>query len=77
MLVSAISLANGNSFNMSSNVPYYGIRNVDKDDETVLNSFAPFKGIQQDKTSQIFDKINEWQNFCHQRILGQKLDIMA
>ena len=77
MLVSAISLTNGNSYNISNNMPYYGIRSIDKDDETASVSFAPFRGIQQDKTSQLFDHINEWKNFCHKNILGQKLDIMA
>ena len=77
MLVSAISVANGNNYNMSSSMPYYGIRNIEKADETVFNSLAPFKGIRQDKEVQLFDHINEWQNFCHKKILGQKLDIMA
>ena len=46
--------------------------------DTSFNSTQPnLKKIQDKKLNEIYDSINEWKNFCHEQILGGKLDIIA
>lgn len=78
MLVSAISTNNNNGYNVSSNMPFYNSRSNETIGDTAFNSLTPNKKIvSQDKTPQVFDNINEWQNFCHKQILGEKLNVIA
>lgn len=78
MLVSAISTNNNNGYNVSSNMPFYNSRSNETIGDTAFNSLTPNKKVvSQDKTPQVFDNINEWQNFCHKQILGEKLNVVA
>ncbi len=78
MLVSAISTNNNNGYNVSSNMPFYNSRSNETIGDTAFNSLTPNKKVvSQDKTPQVFDNINEWQNFCHKQILGEKLNVIA
>ena len=78
MLVSAISTNNNNGYNVSSNMPFYNSRSNETIGDTAFNSLTPNKKVVcQDKTPQVFDNINEWQNFCHKQILGEKLNVIA
>ncbi len=78
MLVSAISVNNNNGYNLSTNVPFYNSR--ENIGDTSFNSLTPYtvkKTAPTDKLPQVFDNINEWQNFCHKQILGGKLNVIA
>ncbi len=77
MLVSAITLHNANGYNMANSVP---VKSKDVIGDTSFNSLTPLtakRTMSQDKMPQMFDNINEWQMFCHERILGGKLNIIA
>lgn len=76
MKVSAISMSEG----LCKSIPFSYGRQIDQVGDTSFNSLSPYtlkKIAQQDKLSQVYDNINEWQSFCHNRILGQKLNIIA
>ena len=46
--------------------------------DTSFNSTRPTQKKAQDKKlNEIYASINEWKNFCHEQILGGKLDIIA
>ena len=80
MLVSAISLNDNNGYNVSSNMPFYNRRSNETIGDTAFNSLTPYtskKVASSDKLPQVFDNINEWQNFCHNQILGGKLNVIA
>lgn len=79
MLVSAISLNRNNGYNMSSNMPFYNTRSNETIGDTAFNSLTPYakKSVPAEKLPQIFDNINEWKNFCHKQILGEKLNTIA
>ena len=78
MQVSAISKCDNVGFDMKSSVPYY--TNKLSESDTSFNSLAPYsvsRSARQDRTAKLFENINEWQNFCEDRIVGKKLDIIA
>jgi hypothetical protein len=79
MLVSAVTMQNGNGYYMSNAKPIVNSKkNTIKD--TSFNSLSPFvsrKSLAQDKMPEMFDSINSWQLFCHERILGGKLNVIA
>ncbi len=80
MLVSAISQNRNNGYNMSSNMPFYNSRSNETFGYTAFNYLTPYvskKVVSSEKLPQIFDNINEWQNFCHKQILGGKLNVIA
>ncbi len=79
MLVSAISKSN-NGYNISSNMPFYNSRSNETIGDTAFNSLTPYsakKSVSADKLPQVFDNINEWQNFCHKQILDRKLNVIS
>ena len=80
MLVSAFSVNNNGSYHMSSNMPFYNSKSNEQIGDTSFNSLTPYaskKTVSSDKLPQLFDNINEWKNFCHQQILGKKLNTIA
>ncbi len=80
MLVSAISVNHNKGYNVSSNMPFYNSRSSETIGDTSFNSLTPYankKSVGTDKLPQVFDNINEWQNFCHNQILGRKLNVIA
>ena len=77
MIISAISA--NSCYAMSKSNPYY-VRKISEIDDTSFNSLTPLsnkKKVAEDKLPQLYDNINEWQNFCHKQILGQKLNVIA
>ncbi len=80
MLVSAISRNQNSGYKMSNNTPFYNSRSNETIGDTAFNSLTPYtskKSVSADKLPQIFDNINEWQNFCHKQILGGNLNVIA
>ncbi len=80
MLVSAISVNHNKGYNISNNMPFYNSRNNETIGDTAFNSLTPYtskKTAPAEKFPQVFDNINEWQNFCHKQILGGKLNVIA
>ena len=80
MLVSAISLKQNNSYIFSNNNKNYFNNNKDNAGDTVFNSLAPIinkKENSQKNLPQVFENINEWKNFCHSQIVGNKLDTVV
>lgn len=80
MLVSAISVNRNNGYNLSGNMPFYNSKTNEQIGDTSFNSLTPYtskKAVSADKLPQVYNNINEWKNFCHSRILGKKLNIIA
>lgn len=80
MQVSAITVNKNKGYNLSSNMPFYNSRSNETIGDTVFNSLTPYtnkKNVAIEKLPQVFDNINEWQNFCHKQILGGKLNTIA
>lgn len=80
MLVSAISKNSKQGYNMSRNMPFYNSHSTEVIGDTSFNSLTPLnnkKSVPAEKMPQVFDNINEWQNFCHKQILGGKLNVIA
>lgn len=80
MLVSAISVNRNGSYHMSSSMPFYNSKSSEQIGDTSFNSLTPYtskKTVSADKLPQVFNNINEWKNFCHQQILGKKLNTIA
>ena len=78
MQVSAINAQSDNGYNMSNRIVYN--RSNDPIADTSFNSLTPYiskKALSDDKLPYVFDSVNQWKNFCHQRILGGKLNIIA
>ncbi|MBR6127587.1 hypothetical protein IKQ21_07885 [bacterium] len=76
MIVSAISMSEG----LYNSLPFSYNKQIDQIGDTSFNSLSPFttrKSQQHEKLSKVYENINEWQNFCHNRILGQKLNVIA
>ena len=77
MQVSAINAQMDNGYNMSNNIVYNRYGEIK---DTSFNSLTPYtskKTVSADKLPYVFDSVNQWKNFCHQRILGGKLDVIA
>ena len=81
MQVSAINIQNENGYNMTNNLSSYNSRYNESIGDTSFNSLTPYVGnkktISSEKLPIVFDSVNQWKNFCHQRILGSKLNIIA
>ena len=45
----------------------------------MIKYFSIKEGIQNyiDLENQVYDNINEWKNFCHNQILGKKLNAIV
>ena len=79
MQVSAINAQSNNGYNMTNSMKVYNNR-FDQIGDTSFNSLTPYtskKAVPEDKLPYVFDSVNQWKNFCHQRILGRKLDVIA
>lgn len=79
MQVSAINAQGNNGYYMTNNQAVYSRYNEPITD-TSFNSLTPYstkKTASADKLPYVFDSVNQWKNFCHQRILGGKLNIIA
>ena len=80
MQVSAISAQENNGYNMTNNIAVYNTRFNEQMRDTSFNSLTPYsskKTVSEEKLPYVFDSVNQWKNFCHQRILGGKLNIIA
>ena len=81
MLVSAISVNNNKQgYNMSGNDNSFNSPFKNYISDTAFNSLTPYsnkKTVSSEKLPKIFDEINEWQDFCHKQMLGQKLNVIA
>lgn len=80
MQVSAISVNHNSAYKMSNNKPYYKNRANDFIAETAFNSLTPYsvkKSVPSENMPQVFDSINQWKNFCHKQILGEKLNVVV
>ena len=79
MQVSAVNMQN-NSYVMSNDAGVSNSRIADAKGDTSFNSLTPYiskRNGTSDKMPMVFDSVNQWKNFCHQRILGGKLNIIA
>ena len=81
MQVSAINVQNDSGYNMSNSINQINSRYKEQIADTSFNSLTPYtankKSNSVDKMPIVFDSVNQWKSFCHQRILGGKLDIIA
>ena len=80
MQVSAINAQGNSVYNMSNNIAAYNSRYNEQIGDTSFNSLTPYtskKTTSSDKLPYVFDSVNQWKNFCHQRILGEKLNVIA
>ena len=79
MLVSAISVNHNGAYKMSNKKPYYADNGNDNVNDTAFNSLVPYsrKAIPAESMPQVFDSINQWKNFCHKQILGEKLNVVV
>ena len=80
MQVSAINAQCENGYNMTNKLANYNSRYIDFNRDTSFNSLTPYsskKATSEEKLPYVFDSVNQWKNFCHQRILGGKLNIIA
>lgn len=78
MQVSAINTQGDNGYIMTNNMVVYNTRFYDRD--TSFNSLTPYstkKTASEEKLPYVFDSVNQWKNFCHRRILGGKLNVIA
>lgn len=80
MQVSAI-MQNENGYKISNNMNQINNRHKEQIGDTSFNSLTPYgsnrKAVSAEKLPIVFDSVNQWKNFCHQRILGGKLNIIA
>ena len=80
MQVSAIT-QNDNCYNMSNSINQISSRYKEQIGDTSFNSLTPYnsnkRSVSKEKLPIVFDSVNQWKNFCHQRILGGKLNIIA
>ena len=77
MLISAISANNFTPMVKVQPCKKVSSRN-DNSADTSFNSLQPISKNKQDKRlCEIYDSINEWKQFCHEQILGGKLNIIA
>ena len=79
MQVSAINSESNNGYKLSGTFIYPN-RLKEPIADTSFNSLTPYiskKTSSADKLPMVFDSVNQWKNFCHQRILGSKLDVIA
>lgn len=77
MLVSAISMCDTN---INNTVPFYLSKKSDNIADTAFNSLTPYttkKTNSIENTPAMYDNIDKWQSFCHDRLLGNKLNILA
>lgn len=72
MLVSAISANRVQAVNLNT-------KGSDNVSDTAFNfSNASFKKASlKDNTQMVFDSINQWKHFCEQKVVGEKLNVLA
>lgn len=79
MLVSAISTCEHNCFTNNA-VPFYYNKKTDPIADTSFNSLTPYnsrRAANKETLAKIYNNINEWKGFCHNQVLGEKLNIIA
>lgn len=80
MLVSAISVNHTKGYNMSGSKAYSS-RSNETIGDTAFNSLTPYsnskKAVSSEELPQVYANIAEWQNFCHNQILGNKFNVIA
>ena len=79
MQVSAINSQIDNGYYMSNNY-MYSSRLKEPAGDTSFNSLTPYsakKSSSAERMPIVFDSVNQWKNFCHRRIVGGKLDVIA
>lgn len=79
MQVSAINSVRTDGYSTIDYLSLYNNRYNEKIGDTSFNSLTSNtskKGFQ-DNLPYVFDSVNQWKNFCHKRILGGKLNIIA
>ena len=74
MLVSAISESLYSNNVVSSKM---NASKIDAVKESGFYSLSPQRKTTEIEKLALYDSINEWKNFCHNRILKGKLDIIA
>ena len=80
MQVSAINVQTNNGYAMSNSIGVHSNRFNDQIGDTSFNSLTPYaskRAVSADKLPIVFDSINQWKNFCHRQVLGEKLNIIA
>ena len=79
MLVSAISVNHNGAYKMSNKRPNYTNNGNESIKDTAFNSLTPYskKSVSTESMPQVFDSINQWKNFCHKQILGEKLNVVV
>ena len=80
MQVSAINSQYDIGYNMTNSIASYSNRYNEQIGDTSFNSLSRYsskKNPSEEKLPYVFDSVNQWKNFCHQRILGGKLNIIA
>lgn len=79
MQVSAVNMQN-NGYVMSNNTGVFNARLNDIKGDTSFNSLTTYstkRVTTQERMPMVFDSVNQWKKFCHQRILGGKLNVIA
>ena len=80
MQVSAINAQSNVGYNLSTSFATYKNRYNEQIGDTSFNSLTPYSSKKTNSNKDlpyVFDSVNQWKNFCHQRILGGKLNIIA
>ena len=79
MQVSAINAQWNSGYNMTNNMSIYNRYNEQIGDTSFnsLTTYSNKKTVSEEKLPYVFDSVNQWKNFCHQRILGGKLNVIA
>ena len=80
MLVSAISQNYSDGYILSNSSKQYNTKSKETIGDTAFNSLTPYstkKSVSSEEMPKVFDSINQWKNFCHKQILGEKLNVIA
>ena len=79
MRVSSVALKTNPAYTMSNSKPLRQNGTADTFGDTSFNSLNSLtkKTPTSENLPQIFDSINQWKKFCHKKILGEKLNVIA
>ena len=79
MRVSSIALKTNPAYTMSNCKPLCQDGKSGTFGDTSFNSLNSLtkKTPASENLPQIFDSINQWKKFCHKKILGEKLNVIA
>ena len=72
MLVSAIS----QHAIVNRSLPYYGLK-AEPENVAADAAYRLKKDTPEENLPLVLDSATQWKNFCHRRILGEKLNIIA